>query len=130
VPISFHFCDNQVDADICANLVVTGRKRATAPSIAELELAGAPLPQVGDYAIVTDWIGQAIAVIQTTRVEIKKFGEIDENFAHMEGEGDLTLEWWRAAHRAYYEKLLAGSDYAVDDDLLIACEYFELSFKG
>ena len=27
---SFHFCDNQQDADICADLVVRGIKRATA----------------------------------------------------------------------------------------------------
>ncbi|CAL1692579.1 hypothetical protein MMB232_02753 [Brevundimonas subvibrioides] len=88
------------------------------------------MPQVGDYAIVTDWAGQAIAVIRTVAVEIKKFGEIDEKFARSEGEGDLTLEWWRAAHRSYYERVLSGSPHRVDAELQIACETFEVALKA
>jgi len=126
VPPSFHFCDNPEDADLCAELVVAGRKRATATSLAELELGGDPIPQVGDYVIVTDWAGNARAVIRTTSVQIRRFGDIDEKFAASEGEGDLTLEWWRAAHDAYYRRVLAGSSYIVDDNLEIACEEFEV----
>ena len=125
-PNSFHFCDNQADADHCAALVARGHKRATAPSVAELELSGEPVPRVGDYAIVTDWPGHAIAVIRTVSVEIRRFGEIDEEFARAEGEGDLTLEWWRVAHQRYYEIVLAGSRYTVDADLEIVCESFEV----
>lgn len=126
VPVSFHFCDNQEDADLCAALVVAGRKRATAASVAELEMSGNPIPKVGDYAIVTDWAGQAKAVIRTTAVQIKRFGDVDEDFARTEGEGDGTLEWWRAAHREYYGRVLAGTTYLVDDDLEVVCEAFEL----
>lgn len=126
VPSSFHFCDNREDADLCAQLVVAGRKRATATSLAELELGGDPMPRVGDYAIITDWEGRARAIIRTTSVEIRRFGDIDQSFAAKEGEGDLTLEWWRAAHQAYYGRVLDGSDYRVDDDLEIACEEFVL----
>lgn len=129
-PVSFHFCDNQEDADLCASLVAGGQKRATAPSVAELELAGDPMPQVGDYAIVTDWAGDAVAVIRTASVEVRRFGEIDEDFALAEGEGDLTLDWWRTAHRAYYENVLAGSRYTVNSDLEVVCERFDLVFKA
>lgn len=129
-PSSFHFCDNQADADICADLVASGRKRATAPSVAELELAGDPMPQVGDYAIVTDWEGTAVAVIRTVSVETRRLGEIDEAFAQAEGEGDLTLEWWRAAHQRYYERVLAGSNFTVDADLEIVCERFAVVLKA
>lgn len=45
--MNFHFCDNQKDADICAQLVASGRKRATAPSVAEFELAGDVPPLAG-----------------------------------------------------------------------------------
>lgn len=126
VPISFHFCDNQKDADLCAALVVSGQKCASAPSVAELELAGDSIPQAGDHAIVTDWAGNAVAVIRTVSVEITRFGEVDEDFARAEGEGDLTLEWWRTAHQAYYESVLAGSRHIVNADLEIVCERFEL----
>lgn len=130
VPISFHFCDNEKDADLCADLVARGIKRATAPSVAELELAGDPMPQVGDYAIVTDWTGNAVAVIRTTAVETKRFADVDADFARAEGEGDLTLKWWREAHHAYYSSVLAGTDYTVDDDLEVICERFDLVLKA
>lgn len=128
VPDSFHFCANREDANICAALVVMGQKRATAPSLAELELTGEPVPQVGDYAIVTDWAGNAVAVIRTASVEIRRLGDVDEDFARAEGEGDLTLDWWRTAHQAYYESVLAGSGYIVDANLEIVCERFERVF--
>lgn len=126
----YHFCDNQEDADTCADLVVAGRKRATASSLAELAGAGVPLPQAGDYSIITGWSGEARAVIRTTSVDICKFADVDADFARDEGEGDLTLEWWRAAHQAYYKRVLAGSDTPVDDDLLIACERFEVVLQA
>ncbi|MXO66554.1 ASCH domain-containing protein [Altericroceibacterium endophyticum] len=126
LPPRFHFCDNREDADLCAALVVAGRKRATATSLAELDLAGDTLPQRGEFAIVTDWDGRAKAIIRTISVEIKRFGDIDGDFAAREGEGDLTLEWWRTTHRAYFERVLAGTAHQVDDNLEIACEDFEV----
>lgn len=129
-PISFHFCDNKEDADVCAELVASGRKRATAPSVAELELAGDAMPRAGDLAIVTDWAGHAVAIIRTVSVVIKTFGEVDDEFARAEGEGDLSLEWWRAAHLSYYENVLAGSQYKVGDQLEIVCERFELVLRA
>lgn len=126
IPPVFHFCDNQKDADVCAALVVAGHKRATASSLAELALTGLPVPETGDHAVITDWSGEARAVIRTTSVEIRRFADVDEAFARAEGEGDQTLAWWRTAHRAYYERVLAGSDHRVDDDLQIVCERFEV----
>ncbi|MGB3722139.1 MAG: ASCH domain-containing protein [Pacificimonas sp.] len=126
LPLVYHFCDNEKDADICAALVASGRKRATATSLVELEMAGDPLPRTGDLAIITTYAGQAVALIRTTSVETRRFADVDEDFARREGEGDLTLDWWRDAHRAYYRRVLAGSAYVVDDDLGIACEGFEV----
>jgi len=125
-PTAFHFCDNARDADVCADLVVAGRKRATALSVAELELAGLPLPRVGDLAVVLDGSGRARAVIRTTDVAIRRFGDVDAAFARLEGEGDLTLAWWREAHRAYYERVLAGTGHIVDEDFAVVCETFEV----
>jgi len=130
IPAAFYFCDNREDADICADLVVQGRKRATACSLAELELSGQPVPQAGDFAIVTDWDGRARAVIRTKAVEIRAFIEVNAEFAREEGEGDLSLEWWRTAHRAYFERVLAGSRHTADDALLIACERFEVVLRA
>lgn len=125
-PPVFHFCDNHEDADICAALVVEGRKSATAPSLAELQLTGVPLPKAGDLAIVTNWAGEAKALIRTCSAEIRRFAEVGAEFARDEGKGDGSLSWWRTAHREYYTRVLASSDHTVDDDLAIVCQHFEL----
>lgn len=125
-PLVYHFCDNPKDADACAALVVAGIKQATASSLAELSRAGDALPKVGDVAIVTDWAGQACALIRTRAVQIRRFGDVDARFAQDEGEGDRTLGWWRDAHRAYYARVLEGSGIMIDDDLKIACEWFDV----
>lgn len=125
-PQVFHFCLHREDADECAELVAAGRKRATATSLEELELQGQPLPRSGDLAVVTGFDGNAVAVIETDRVEVHRLGDIDEHFAMAEGEGDGSLAWWREAHLRYYSEVLADSGTPVDDDLLIACEHFRV----
>ncbi len=130
LPLSYSFSDNAEEADALLELVLSGVKCATAPSVAELELAGDPIPQPGDYAIVTDEAGIARAVIQTRSVEIRRFADVDEEFARTEGEGDRTLSWWRTAHQGYYSRVLAGTAYAVSDDLEVVCEEFDLLFAA
>ena len=122
----FHFCDNAEDAAICLDLVLKGKKRATAASLAELELSGSPVPQVGDLSVVTDFDGVAHGIIRTTQVDIRAFDDVDGEFAAAEGEGDGSLEWWRNAHAAYYGRVLSGHGIAVDGNLQIACERFVL----
>ncbi|GGY50809.1 ASCH domain-containing protein [Parvularcula lutaonensis] len=129
-PAVLHFCDNEKDADICARLVVEGRKRATACSLAELAITGDPVPKPGDLAVVTDWAGEAQCVIRTRSVQIRRFDDVDETFAREEGEGDLTLSWWREAHEAYYRRVLEGSEHSFSGDLEIACERFEVVLKA
>lgn len=126
LPDSYHFCDNEKDADICADLVVAGIKQATASSVAELQHDGYPMPEVGDFVIITDWAGQARAIIKTTHVEIRPYRDVDETFARREGEGDLSLKWWRAAHEAYYRRVLQGTGTEFSEDMPIVLEIFEL----
>ncbi len=124
-PEAYYFCDNKADADACAQLVVEGRKQATAGAFVDLEFYGEELAQVGQYFVITDFEGVAKAVIQITSVKMVRFGDIDEDFARAEGEGDLTLDWWRTAHRAFFERSFDGRGIPVDDELMVVCERFE-----
>ncbi len=124
-PQAFHFCDNQTDADECANLVVSGQKQATAASLAEMEINGYQISEPGDYWIVTNYDGRPRAVIQTRSVEVKALGDADDQFAWDEGEGDRSLAWWKKAHLAYFRRVLKGTDVPVDDSLAIAFERFD-----
>ena len=125
---SWHFCDNQPDADELADLVLAGRKGATASALWSYEAENEPLPQVGDLSVITDWTGLARCVIRTSLVEVVAFAAVGEEFAAVEGEGDGSLEYWREAHRAAFGRELAGSDRSPGPDMPVVCERFEVVF--
>jgi uncharacterized protein YhfF len=128
LPPVWHFCDNQVDADVCAALVRSGEKRATAPSLWGLQHRDEPVPAVGSLNIVTTWDGEASSIIRTTRVEIVPFAEVSADHAREEGEGDRSLASWRVTHAAYYARELAGTGHQVSAEMPIVCERFEVVF--
>ena len=125
---AWHFCDNQYDADLCAALVLQGRKRATAPSAWGCAARGEPIPTLGEHHVVTSWDGIAQCVIRTTSVEIVPFDRVTAAHVAAEGEGDGSLEDWRRVHREYYRRELAGARFAPRDDMPIVCEYFMVAY--
>lgn len=125
---AWHFCDNQEDAEECAELVLRSKKRATSPSVWELEIQGLDIPQKGDLNIVTDWIGSPQCIIQTKDVELLKFREITSKHAVLEGEGDGSLAYWRRTHWDYYKRVFDGTRYEVDEDMPIVFEQFEVVY--
>lgn len=125
---AWHFCDNQKDADECAELVLRGKKRATSPSVWKLEIQGLDIPNKGDLNIVTDWKGSAQCIIQTKDVELLKFREITSEHAALEGEGDGSLEYWGRTHWEYYKRVFDGAYYEVDEDMPIVFEQFEVVY--
>jgi aminoglycoside phosphotransferase (APT) family kinase protein/uncharacterized protein YhfF len=125
---AWYFCDNAEDADDCGRLVLAGKKRATASALWTCELERQPLPQVGDYSIVTNWAGEALCVIRTTSVETVPFNEVSQEFAATEGEGDGSLEWWRREHWAFYSRELAAWGKSPEPGMPILCEIFECLF--
>lgn len=126
---SFYFCDNEKDANECAELVLQKEKRATASSLWWYEVSGETLPKVNDVYIVTDWNGTELCVIQIEKIEITPFNKISQEFAQTEGEGDKSLEYWKKVHWEYYQRELAGSEYEPRQDMLIVCEYFRVIFQ-
>lgn len=81
-----------------AALVITGRKRATVWDGREEN----PTAPGMTWAVMVN--GRAVAVIETVAVGRRRFCDMDEAFAAMEGEGDGSLAFWRAAHEDYFRK--------------------------
>ena len=124
-PVSvWHFCDQQADADLCAALVLRGKKTATAPALWELQVRAERLPRPGDHHVVTTWDGIAQCVIRTEAVDVVPFREVPATHAAAEGEGDGSLAAWQASHWAYYTRVLAGTGFEPVDDMPIVCERF------
>ncbi|MFF2775554.1 ASCH domain-containing protein [Streptomyces sp. NPDC058052] len=102
-------------------LVLAGRKRATTGLLAEyveetegLEFRGERLALLGDD-------GTRVATIEITGVEIAPFAGVTWEHAAAEGEGDRSLEEWRAGHSRFWE----GIGTPVDEDTPLVC----LSFR-
>jgi uncharacterized protein YhfF len=125
---AWHFCDNKADADALADLVVNGVKQATASSLWVYEAEGEPLPQAGDFSVITEWDGGPRAIIRTTAVEVVPFSEVTPEFAATEGEGDRSLRYWREAHWAAFSRELALIGREPAEDMPVVCERFELVF--
>jgi uncharacterized protein YhfF len=125
---AWHFCDDQASADELSELVLAGRKRATAGSLWAYELEKEPLPKVGDLSVITDWEGRARCVIHTTAVEVVPFDAVTPEFAATEGEGDGSLEYWRKAHWAFFTSELQGTGREPRPDMPVVCERFEVVF--
>jgi uncharacterized protein YhfF len=102
-------------------LVRDGPKRATA-SLRSVYDGDEPMPRVGDLGVILDGRGEPLCVIRTTGVEVRRFGDVDAQFAWTEGEGDRTLEYWREAHIRFF----ATEGRPFDEDTEVVLERFEL----
>lgn len=145
-PPAWSFGSNPAQADRLLELVLAGRKTATASAYWDYEqdardrahgqgtdrtedagdvLVGqrtdVVLPEAGLFSIVLDGAGTPKALIRTTHVDVVPFGEVDEVHALREGEGGL--EEWRREHRRFFAQTApAGS--VVDDSTPVVLERF------
>jgi uncharacterized protein YhfF len=124
-PQVWSFGDNPALADELLDLVLRGTKTATAELVASFEAAEEPLPSVGDLSIVLDGSGAPRALLRTTEVDVVPFSSVTAEHARLEGEGDRTLETWRAEHERYWRRT-AGRSFT--DDALVVCERFKLLY--
>lgn len=128
--VTWHFSDNQRDADELAHLVRSGIKTATS-SLYELYDIDEEdtLPKVGECSIITDWKGRAQCIIETVEVTLVPFRKVEEEFAYLEGEGDRTLQHWRREHREFFQRELKDYPDGFSEDMLVVCEKFKVVYK-
>ncbi|MGI8542184.1 MAG: ASCH domain-containing protein [Aridibacter sp.] len=128
----FHY--HSEGAKRLADLVVSGKKKATTDLAEWNEAEDAEGAIVGGYNVITDFDGNPQCVVQMTEIRVMPFSEVDAQFAFDEGEGDQTLEYWRNAHRKYFtESLELGFDsfesgVEFDESTPVACKRFKLLF--
>ena len=107
-------------------LVLSGRKRATAGLLLEYAQEGEVLEHVGERLALLDDDGRAVAIVEITDVQVRRFADVPWEFAAAEGEGDEDLEKWRAGHQGYW----AAQGTPVDDDTQVVCLRFVLSRRA
>ncbi len=116
--IRFQFGDSPELADELLGLVLSGVKTATCGAVRDYGETE-PMPQVGRRDVVLDGAGRPACVIETTEVTIRRFCDVDDDFAVAEGEG--PYEAWRSGHIAYFTR---NGGYT--PDMALVCERFRL----
>lgn len=117
-----------VDVDELAQLVLKGKKQATTSLHLFYEIDNEALPQVGAYNIILDSQEQPICITQTKKVYLCRFDEVTAAYAKKEGEGDLSLAYWRKAHLDFFQSECAEIGIKFSPEMLVVCEEFECVF--
>ncbi|WP_406729305.1 ASCH domain-containing protein [Streptomyces sp. GD-15H] len=105
------------------SLVLAGRKTATTGLLAEYVEETEGLEFVGERLALLNNDGDSIATIEVTGVELTSFIGVTWEHAAAEGEGDASLDEWRAGHRRFWER----EGTPVQDDTPVVCLAFRVA---
>lgn len=124
-PPAWAFGATPEQADALLRLVLDGTKTATASAQADYAADNEELPVVGTLGIVLDGAGHPRALVRTTEVRVVPFDEVDAEHARDEGEGDRSLEHWRAVHERFFAEHATGG---FRRDLPVVLERFRVLY--
>lgn len=112
--------DSPALADELATLVASGIKTASCGSFACWQ-AEDPAPKLGSYNIILNGRDEPVCVIRIILLRLTRFCDVTEAFARKEGEGDLSLEYWRKEHQRFFSA--AG---IFSEEMELVAEEFEV----
>jgi len=121
--------DSPEMADELGALIAQGIKTAACSALWEWEVEGNPIPEAGYITIALDGRGEPICIVETIEISIHKYNEVDADFAREEGEGNLSLNYWREAHKNYFSRVLPKVGKEFSEDMPLVCERFRLIYK-
>lgn len=116
-------------ADELGALIAAGTKTATCSALWEWKEEGESIPETGTVTIVLNGSGEPLCIIETVEVMIRKYNEVDAEFAREEGEGDLSLEYWQEAHQNFFSRSLPKIGKEFSEEMPLVCERFRLIYK-
>jgi uncharacterized protein YhfF len=117
--------------DALVRAVIGGEKTATSSLLVEWQHDEDLLPEPGQRSAVIDSLGEPVAIIELTGVEVLRLGEVGREVALAEGEGFDGVAEWRTAHERFWNEhcLPALPDELItslDDETLVVVERFVL----
>lgn len=127
-PPAWAFGGTPEQADELLALVLAGTKTATAGALWDYQAEGEAVPASGDLSIVLDGDGRPRALLRSTDVRVVAFDD-DAEHARLEGEGDLSLEFWRRVHERFFTEY-AAHDRGFDAAMPVVLERFEVLYAA
>ena len=103
-----------------ANLIKKGIKTASCGSFASYQQEESA-PRIGSYNIILDGQNVPVCVIRLVSLQLVRFCDINEEFARKEGEGDLSLEYWKKEHQRFFIR-----EGHFSEDIELIAEEFEV----
>lgn len=117
------FGDSPELADQLATLIASGIKTGSCGSLSGC-IEDNEYPVIGAYRIVENGSGEPVCVIRTTRLQLLSFSDVTEELAKKEGEGDLSLRYWRDEHERFFRR-----EGTFSDDMEVIFEEFHVVEK-
>lgn len=118
-----------VEPDLLAQLVLDGTKTATASAFDLYDQEREPLPKEGSYDLILDGQGEAVCIIEITKVSVVPFKDVSAEHAYKEGEGDRSLAYWREVHEPLFTEWLMGAGLTFNPTSKVVLEEFKVVFK-
>lgn len=102
-------------------MILNGTKTATSSPF--WDYPDGRIPFVGALSVLLDGSRIPRGIVETTRVDIIRFGSVDTKLAYAYGEGPRTLEWWVRVMGGYYRASAAQRGAVFSDDTEIIWEW-------
>jgi len=103
-------------------LILDGHKRATAGLLIDYVRENEELETEGERLALVDDETRRIATVVVNDVATVPFSEVPWSFAQAEGEGDESLDEWRAGNRRFW----AAEGDVVDDLTPVVLVWFDV----
>ena len=123
------FAGNRSITDGLIELYFAGKKTAGSSIVEDFLTAKDPLPKVGNYWIYLDSKDQPRCILRTEKVVFHKFKDVPVEIAIAEGEGDLSLEYWRRVHTEIYSPHLASWGISDINEATVVTEFFKMVYR-
>ena len=128
-PDSWAFGDSPEMADDLLNYVLTGEKTATSGMVLDFEHDGDPIPSKGDRSIILNGKDEPACIIEYIDVQLKKYSDVDEEFALKEAEGFKSLQDWQDVHWAFFSRRCKVLNVPLHNQIDLVCLEFKLIYS-
>ena len=126
------FCGGGKEGDELADLVISGKKRATASWFESYVFEKEDIPKKGDISIILYDSGDAACIIRNHAVDVVPFSSVPLWHMYLEGEGEKggDPEYWIKVHKDIFSKEAkeAGSEF--DPTHMTVLEKFEVLYPS
>ena len=123
LPNAWSFGNSPQMADELGKLVLKSIKTATCS-----RYLGENVLDDSGLSIIVNSKEDILCLIETYEITIRYYKDVDADFAKAEGEGDLSLEYWKQVHWNFFSNEAKIEGYELSEDMLLNCKKFRVVY--